>query len=82
MNRPKAKSEAQLYAEVNGWNTRHRVGTGVTVTMDDGMKLSTYTTSPAWLMGGHSAVIKVNGISGGYSLDRVQPLKLETQEVK
>ncbi len=53
------------------WNKLHPEGTAVTVTKDDGSKLDTVTRSAAWVLGGHSAVILVHGISGGYKLTRV-----------
>ncbi len=59
---------------VQQWNENHPVGTAVEVTLDDGSIKETKTASEAWLMGGHSAVIKLEGISGGYSLDRVKAL--------
>jgi hypothetical protein len=53
------------------WNKLHPEGSAVTVTKDDGSKLETTTRSEAWVLGGHTAVIMVVGISGGYSLTRV-----------
>lgn len=53
-------------------------GTPVVVTKDDGTELSTKTRSVAWMLGassqhpGHTAVIMVDGISGGYGLWRVR----------
>jgi hypothetical protein len=67
---------AQWAAEqptVQQWNDRHPVGTEVVVTRDDGTELRTATRSEAWTLGGGQAVVKVAGISGGYSLDRVRP---------
>jgi hypothetical protein len=53
------------------WNKLHPIGTAVTVTKDDGRKLFTVTRSEAWLLGSGTAVISVEGISGGYKLTRV-----------
>lgn len=47
------------------------IGTPVEVRKDDGSILATRTRSAPWLVGGHTAVIMVEGISGGYSLERV-----------
>lgn len=53
-------------------------GTAVIVTMDDGTELKTKTRSIPWMLGkssrdpGHTAVIMVEGISGGYGLWRVR----------
>jgi hypothetical protein len=49
-----------------------RPGTRVLVVKDRGQgSLLTVTTSAPWLMGGHTWVVTVEGISGGYCLDRV-----------
>ncbi len=66
--RPNPKLEQQL---VDSWNSLNTVGCQVIVTMDDGSHLPTTTISDAWVMGGHSAVVKIAGISGAYSLKRV-----------
>ena len=55
------------------WNTRFPVGTKVSVRRDDGTTLLTVTRSPAWVLCG-TAVVTVDGISGGYALDRVRSL--------
>lgn len=72
----KAQSEidrtiADLHA-VNAWNKQHEPGTLVTVRLDDGTIKQTRTTSQAWMLGGHTVVVIVEGISGGYALDRVR----------
>lgn len=72
--RPRRKSISEQKADVACWNAAHPVGREVTVEMDNGKKLKTKTTSEAWLMGGHTAVIKLEGISGGYALERVMPV--------
>lgn len=54
------------------------VGTPVIVTKDLGEQFETKTRSEPWMLGassrgpGHTAVIMVEGISGGYSLERVR----------
>lgn len=57
---------------VKVWNERHPVGTAVKVLRDDGSVMPTKTRSKATLLGGHSAVIWLEGISGCYSLGRVE----------
>lgn len=53
-------------------------GTPVIVTKDDGTEVKTKTRSIPWMLGassrdpGHTAVIMVEGISGGYGLWRVR----------
>lgn len=58
---------------VNAWNEKHAPGTPVRVRLDDGTVKETKTTSAAWMLGGHTAVVIVEGISGGYDLTRVSP---------
>lgn len=48
------------------------IGTDVIVSMDDGSETRTKTRSEAQMMGGHSAVIWLEGISGCYHLKRVR----------
>lgn len=53
-------------------------GTPVIVTKDRGEEFTTKTRSTPWMMGassrgpGHTAVIMVEGIAGGYLLERVR----------
>lgn len=56
---------------VQGWNRIVAVGSPVDVVMDDGAIKETKTQSEAWMLGGHTAVIMLEGISGAYSLARV-----------
>jgi hypothetical protein len=39
-----------------------------------GSELTTKTRSEAWVMGEHTPVVMVEGIAGGYALDRVTPM--------
>ncbi len=64
---------------VEAW--KHPVGTRVVVRTDSGEVLLTVTRSMPWVMGGHSAVILVEGIAGGYALERVTPVR-EVAEVR
>lgn len=55
------------------------IGTVVLVRKDDGSIYTTRTRSAPWMLGdngnreaGHTAVIMVEGISGCYSLERIQ----------
>ena len=66
------KISQQLQRRVDNWNRNCPVGTVVTVTLDDGELFVTTTRSLAWVMGGHSAMVMVDGIAGGYLIDRVQ----------
>lgn len=68
------KSIAALQREVEEWNAQYSEGTTVTLVNDRGNKIETKTRSEAWVMGGHSAMIMVDGIAGGYLLERVKPV--------
>lgn len=72
--RPKRKSQEQLSAEASNWNAKNPIGTSVKVINDRGGSFFTVTTSEAWVMGGHSVMVKLRGISGGYLLERVTPV--------
>lgn len=73
MNRPNPKAQQKL---VDDWNSRHPVGTPVTR-----YKLvhplrepeETKTRSEAWLMGGHTAMVMVEGVAGGVMVESVKP---------
>lgn len=56
------------------FNASVPVGTPCEVQMDDGVTRVLNTRSQAWMMGGHSAMVMFEGISGGYSLLRVKAL--------
>lgn len=55
------------------WNNNYPEGTRVTVTRDDGSTFKTATKSLAWPLGDGTPVVMLQGISGGYLLNRVQP---------
>lgn len=71
---PKTNAPTQEQQRVEEWNTLYPEGTRVRVRLDDGSHLKTETLSEAWLLGGHTAVIKIIGIVGAFKLDRVSPL--------
>lgn len=56
---------------VQSWNNLVPVGASVDVVKDDGTIVNTKTQSEAFMLGGHTAVIHLEGISGAYSLSRV-----------
>lgn len=66
------------------WNGLHAPGTPVVLTNDHGEEVRTNTRSSAWTLGasshapGHTAVVLVLGIAGGYMLDRIRPLTEDT----
>lgn len=72
MNRPKPKTAEQLAKEVATFNQQVKEGDTVIVTMDDKSTVETVTESEAFVMGGHSAMVRMSGIRGAYLLDRVK----------
>lgn len=66
--------------QINEWNETFPVGSPCWVRHDDGSEHTHHTRSPAWLLGSGHAVVKVDGFSGGYDLDRV--FMAETHELK
>ena len=65
------RTKAQM---VTNWNDNYAVGQKVRVKRDSGDLLVTTTASEAELLGGHTPVIWLDGISGCYALDRVTPI--------
>lgn len=61
--------------EVENWNLKHPVGKKVKVELDNGSWIETTTNAPASMLGGHTAVAWLNGISGCYRLSRVRPIE-------
>lgn len=58
-------------ALIEEFNAANQIGIEVDVKKDGGSINRTKTRSEAWLMGGHTAMILLDGISGGYMLERV-----------
>lgn len=71
-------NRAKAERAVREWNDKHNPGKLVAVTLDDRSLKETFTTSEAWVLGGHTAVVKINGISGAYALSRVRPRQDDT----
>ena len=73
-----SKEAREQQRQHDAW--KHPIGTSVEVTKDNGEKLRTVTRSMPWMLGassrgpGHTAVILVEGIAGGYLLERVCPI--------
>lgn len=59
---------------VSQWNAAHPEGTPVTVTLDSGRRVETRTRSRAAVLGNHTAVVWLAGITGCYALERVTPV--------
>ena len=63
---PETDTEATVFA----WNQQHPVGQAVEYRPILGQvnALKTRTASVAWLLSGHTAVVKIEGVSGGVAL--------------
>lgn len=72
MKRPPTLT-SQLQA-VENWNQTVPLGCPVKVKLDDGSVKESWTTSRAQMLGGHTAVIFLKGISGCYMLSRCTPM--------
>lgn len=77
MKRPNSK---HIALQVENWNLKHAIGSPVVVTLDSGEKRETVTISEAYILGGHSAVISLDGVRGYYLLDRVTPATAKAAE--
>lgn len=61
------------------WNEKYPIGTSVTrYKFIDPLREGneTETRSEAWVMGGHSAMVMVDGVAGGVLLESVVPLEV------
>lgn len=67
------RSARNLQAKVDNWNAANAVGTPIKYKDDHGKIIESKTTSEAWVLGGHSAVIKIEGRSGCYDFERILP---------
>ena len=68
----KPKRQQQI---ADDWNAAHPVGTPVTrykLINPLAEPVDTKTRSEAWLMGGHSAMVMVEGVSGGVLVESVR----------
>jgi hypothetical protein len=66
----------QLEKTVSDWNKKYPIGTPVTrYKLIDPLEdpVETETRSEAWVMGGHSAMVMVKGVSGGVLVESVIP---------
>lgn len=68
MKKPSVKAQQSL---VDAWKCVPK-GTRVVVRKDDGQEYLTVVDAPALMLGGHTAVIWLDGISGCFALERVR----------
>lgn len=69
MGKRVSKRNAQI---VELWNQAHPPGTPVVVTRDNGTEVQTRTRSQAELLGGHTPVVWLLGLTGCHALERVR----------
>lgn len=71
-----AKHQARHEQRIaDNWNARHPIGTPVQVCKDDRSVIATKTRTAAQLLGGHTAVVWIEGETSCYSLRRVTPVQ-------
>lgn len=61
--------------QCDAFNARYPVGTKGKLRKDDGTQFETTTRSIAQVLGGHSAVVWLEGVRGCYLLSRFRPLE-------
>lgn len=61
--------------DLETWNALNPVGSPCVLILDDGTEMPTRTRSIAWELGHGQAVVKVEGKSGGWELERVRMLE-------
>lgn len=82
MNPPKPRTLKQLEKDMAYWNFHRPIGTPVTrYKLINPLREpeDTVTRSEAWIMGGHSVVVKVEGIAGGVL---IESLRLRTAKAE
>jgi hypothetical protein len=75
---PRNAQEAKERAtgSCSAWNQYYPAGSRVRVYRmlgDESSAIDSTTTSQAWVMGGHSARVMIQGLSGGHCLTHVKP---------
>lgn len=66
--------------DLETWNAMYPSGSPCILTDDFGREHKTNTRSIAWELGHGEAVVKVEGRSGGYMLDRIRMLETHTSK--
>jgi hypothetical protein len=72
----KSPNPEKLAKQAADWNASHPIGTPVTrykIINPLREENETKTRSEAWVMGGHSVMVMVEGVSGGVLLESVKP---------
>jgi len=71
----KKESVEKLQDQVDTFNGFYEEGTPVLYTDDFGNKIETKTRSKAWVLGGHTPVIQIEGRAGCFLLNRIQAIE-------
>ena len=75
MNQKQQPLSEQMLAVI--WNASYPIGTPVTrykLISPLREPVATKTRSEAWLMGGHTAMIKVDGVAGAVTVESLVPI--------
>ena len=70
-----ADRRSKLRTKVDAWNEANKIGTPIDYRKDDDSILRTVTRTRAEVLGGHTAVIWLEGVTGCVDLDRVKPVQ-------
>jgi hypothetical protein len=67
----KKRGERRLQGKIEAWNRAHVIGEPIKYRDDYGKVIESKTLSEAWVLSGHTAVIKIEGRSGCYDFERI-----------
>ena len=65
------ESTGIMESKIKVFNEKHPVGASVVIVKDNSNTVKTTVKHPACIMGGHTAVVWLDGILGAYALNRV-----------
>lgn len=70
----KAERQQQLAEQLNAWNAMHPPGSKVRYypVAGRGQHTDTITRSEAWIAGGHSIIVLIQGKAGGVSIAHLE----------
>lgn len=71
ISRPGPNQGREHIRIVHRWNATHKVGHAVRLIAPDGKRLDTFTSTDAYLFGGHTAVVMVQGLTGPVELSKL-----------
>lgn len=76
-NRPKPPSPSQLLKQVNHWNEHHAIGDHVRhfPVLGDTNYTVERIAGVAYILGDHTAVVKLSARAGCFALDNLEPME-------